>query len=210
VRLTPEQAVSLEFRDPVRRAEYLRMAEGELATEHRRSTRRYVCGGGHNGCAIDPNGQMTICVLSHRDGYDMRNGSFTQGWQTRLHEIRETKNTRETICTTCRITSLCSMCAANGELENGDAEKPVDFLCRVAHLRAFALGLAVPAHGDCACCPGGAEHPSLREAAERFNKDSALLPNVVVPPKSNALLPVLGTSGGCSAGGCSSCGSNFR
>ena len=31
------------------------------------------------------------------------------------------------------------MCPANGELENGDPEAPVDFLCRVAHLRAYAL-----------------------------------------------------------------------
>ena len=210
VRLTPEQAVALEFRDPVRRSEYLRLVEGELATAHRRSTRRYVCGGGHNGCAIDPNGQMTICVLSHRDGYEIRGGSFSEGWEGRLHDIREIKNTHETICTNCRITSLCSMCAANGELENGDAEKPVDFLCQVAHLRAFALGLEVPRHGDCACCAGGTQHASLRAAADRVNNDSAHLPNLLASPKSNALLPVLSTGGGCSAGGCSSCGSHFQ
>ena len=210
VRLTPEQAVALEFRDPVRRAEYLRMVQGELATAHRRSSNRYTCGGGHNGCAIDPKGRMTICVLSHRNGYDLRTGSFTEGWDTRLKDIRETKNTSETICTNCRITSLCSMCAANGELENGDAEKPVNFLCQVAHLRAFALGLEVPEHGDCACCSGGTEHTALKDAAARLNKDSAHLPNVVALPKPDSLLPVLETGGGCSSGGCSSCGGFFR
>lgn len=210
VRLTPEQAVALDFHDPVRRTEYARLAEGELATAHRRSSRRYSCGGGHNGCAVDPTGQMTICVLSHRDGYNLRSGSFTEGWNTRLADIRETKNTRETICTNCRITSLCSMCAANGELESGDAEKPVEFLCQVAHLRAFALGLDVPAHGDCACCAGGSQHARLREAAARLNQDSAPLPNVVVLPKPKSLLPVLNTGGGCSTGGCSSCGGQFR
>ena len=210
VRLTPEQAVGLEFRDPVRRAEYLRMVEGELAAAHRRSSNRYTCGGGHNGCAIDPAGHMTICVLSHRDGYDLRAGSFTDGWDSRLKDIRQTKNTRQTICTNCRITSLCSMCAANGELESGDAEKPVDFLCQVAHLRAFALGLAVPEHGECDCCPGGVRHAGLKEAAARLDKDSADLPKVVALPKPNSLLPVLDTGGGCSAGGCSSCGGSFR
>ena len=210
VRLTPEQAVALEFRDPVRRAEYLRMVEGELATAHRRSSKRYTCGGGHNGCAIDPKGSMTICVLSHREGYQLREGSFTAGWDTRLKDIRESQNTRETICTNCRITSLCSMCAANGELESGDPEKPVDFLCQVAHLRAFALGLAVPEHGNCACCAGGSQHRPLQEAAGRLNKDSAHLPNVAALPKPNSLLPVLDTGGGCTAGGCSSCGGHFR
>jgi len=210
VRLSPEQAVALEFRDPVRRAEYLRMVEGEQATAHRRSSRRYSCGGGHNGCAIDPKGQMTICVLSHRDGYDLRSGSFTEGWDTRLKDIREIKNTRESICSNCRITSLCSMCAANGELESGDAEKPVDFLCQVAHLRAYALGVPVAEHGECACCPGGPQHQSLRQAAERMNQDFAHLPKVMAVPKSNALLPVLDSSGSCSSGGCSSCSGSFR
>jgi hypothetical protein len=44
------------------------------------------------------------------------------------------------------------MCPANGELENNDPEEPVDFFCRVAHLRAHALGLTVPPHGDCEHC----------------------------------------------------------
>jgi len=210
VRLTPEQAVALEFRDPVRRGEYLRLIESELAANLPVSTKRYTCGGGHNGCAIDPNGKMTICVLSHRDGYDMRSGSFQQGWDGRLREIRATKTARQTICTNCRIRTLCSMCAANGELEGGDPEGPVDFLCQIAHLRAFALGIQVPEHADCACCNGGSQNAALRESAERINQDSVPLTNVIPlpPPRANSLLPVLDSRGGCSAGGCSSCGTH--
>lgn len=210
VRLTPEQAVALEFRDPVRRAEYARIAEAELVANLPASTKRYTCGGGHNGCAIDPNGKMTICVLSHRDGYDLRSGSFQQGWEGRLKDIRGTKTTRRTICTNCRIRSLCSMCAANGELEGGDAEKPVDFLCQVAHLRAFALGIQVPEHGGCDCCAGGGQHAALLDSAERINRDSAVPANIIPLPRSNSLLPVLDSPGGCSSGGCSSCGSQLR
>jgi radical SAM protein with 4Fe4S-binding SPASM domain len=210
VRLSPEQAVGLEFRDPVRRDEYLRLSESELAADLPVSTKRYTCGGGHNGCAIDPKGKMTICVLSHRDGYDIRSGSFEQGWDGRLKEIRDTKTTRETICTHCRIRTLCSMCPANGELEGSDAEKPVDFLCQVAHLRAFALGVQVPKHGDCACCASGEHHAALRESAERINKDLVTFPNILVSsyPRSNSLLPVLDSRQGCSTGGCLSCGSH--
>ena len=40
----------------------------------------------------------------------------------------------------CRIRSLCSMCPANGELENGDAESPVDFLCEVCTLARDGIG----------------------------------------------------------------------
>ena len=193
VRLSPEEAVALEFQDAVRRAEYLKIVKLELAKNAPSSTKRYTCGGGHNGCAIDPNGNMTICVLSHREGYNLRSGNFQQGWEGPLKEIRETNVVRKTICTDCRIRTLCSMCAANGELESGDAETPVDFLCQVAHLRAFALGVQVPAHGDCACCEGGTHHTTLRASAERINQDSATLTNILPlpPPHSNSLLPVL-------------------
>jgi radical SAM protein with 4Fe4S-binding SPASM domain len=212
VRLSPEQAVALEFRDPVRRAEYLRLVKSELAADLLISTKRYTCGGGHNGCAIDPKGKMTICVLSHRDGYDLRSGNFQEGWNGRLKEIRDIRVTRESICTNCRISTLCSMCAANGELENGDAESPVDFLCQIAHLRAYALGVSVPEHGDCACCAGGSQQASLRASAERINKDSAALTGVIPLPtsRSSSLPPVLDSRGGCFSGGCSSCGTHLE
>jgi radical SAM protein with 4Fe4S-binding SPASM domain len=208
VRLSPEQAVGLDFRDATRRGEYLRLAESELAANLPVSKNRYTCGGGQNGCAIDPQGKMTICVLSHRSGYDIRSGSFQHGWEGRLKEIRNTKAAEETICTRCRIRSLCSMCPANGELEGGDAEKPVDFLCQVAHLRAFALEIEVPEHGDCGCCAGGKHHAALQEAAERINKDAVTFPRPLAlsPSTSTSLLPVLDSRQGCSSGGCSSCG----
>jgi radical SAM protein with 4Fe4S-binding SPASM domain len=206
VRLSPEQVVALEFRDAVRKAEYVRIAEAELAANVPSSDQKYTCGGGHNGCAIDPTGKMSICVLSHRDGYDLRSGSFQQGWEGRLKDIRESKTSRQTICTNCRITSLCSMCAANGELEGGDAESPVDFLCQVAHLRAYALGMQVPAHGDCGCCSGGHQFTALQESAKRIEQNSPAAANVIPFSGANGQLPVLNTSGGCSSGGCSSCG----
>jgi len=59
------------------------------------------------------------------------------------------------------------MCPANSELECRDAEAPVDFLCEVAHLRAYVLGLDIAPHGDCEYCPGGSEHKKLiRTAAD--------------------------------------------
>jgi len=206
VRLSPEQCVALEFRDARRRAEYARLAESELAAPLFPLTMKYTCGGGESGCAIDPYGGLTICVLSHREGYDLRSGSLRDGWEGRLKEIRYAGNSRETICTNCRIRSLCSMCAANGELEELDAESPVDFLCQVAHLKALSLGLQVPAHGKCDCCEGGRHHARLVESAAHIKKDFAAFPDVIPFPRSSALLPVLDSRSGCSAGGCSSCG----
>jgi radical SAM protein with 4Fe4S-binding SPASM domain len=211
VRLTPEQAVALEFRDPVRMNEYVKLFEHERTLAHiPLAAKRYTCGGGHNGCAIDPNGRMTICVLSHQDGYNLRDGSFLEGWEGTLQNIRAIPATRETICTNCQIRSLCSMCPANGELENGDAEAPVDFLCQVAHLRAFSIGIEVPAHGDCACCAGGEHHAELARSTERLQKNISDYRKLAPPPRPPSLLPVLDSRGGCGSGGCSSCSSQSR
>lgn len=211
VRLTPEQAVAIDFHDPLRVSEYRRLIEDERAKAHiPMPNKRYTCGGGHTGCAIDPKGRMTICVLSHRDGYEIRSGSFTEGWEGRLKEIRAIPVTRRTICTDCQIRSLCSMCPANGELESGDPESPVEFLCQVAHLRAYALGYEVPAHGggECACCHGGEHYESLRQAAVRVEKSSSQ--SQVQPQVPGAILPVLQTGSSCGAGGCSSCSSAWK
>lgn len=99
---------------------------------------------------------------------------------------------------------MCGMCPAMGELENGDAEAPVDFLCRVAHLRAHAFGLPFGRHGECEYCEGGVGHDELMHSVERVK---ALTPGVRLPG-ARRVLPMLQqpASAGCSSGGCQSCG----
>jgi radical SAM protein with 4Fe4S-binding SPASM domain len=212
IRLSPEDVVTLDFQDSKRRQEWLRIASAEASSPRieRAETRRYTCGGGMYGCAIDPVGEMTICVLSHQQGYSLRDGGFLKGWNGRMLEIRDQERQRPSICDRCQIRSLCSMCAANGELENGDPESPVDFLCQVAHLRAYALGITPPEHGDCSCCVGGAHHSDLMQASERIRerKFAPLLePNVAANASANALR-VLQAPAGCQSGGCGSCGTH--
>ena len=76
--------------------------------------------------------------------------------------------TRRTKCVACELRSLCGMCPANGALECGNAEEPVDFLCQVAHLRAYAFGIPISPHGDCEYCPGGAKHHQMMHTVERL------------------------------------------
>jgi hypothetical protein len=97
------------------------------------------------------------------------------------------------------------MCAANGELENGDPESPVDFLCHVAHLRAYALGFDVPEHGDCAYCNGGKSQEELMKSAARIRNQSG---DGSAWVESNATAPfqILQSGDSCGSGGCGSCG----
>jgi radical SAM protein with 4Fe4S-binding SPASM domain len=208
VRVTPQDVVELDFSEPRRKEDYRKLAEEELATAAdsiKAANLRYTCGGGIGGCAVDPYGTMSICVISHQQGYNIREGSFRQGWDGPLQDIRKQPRTRPSICDRCQIQSLCSMCPANGELENGDPESPVEFLCQVAHLRAYALGYSVPEHGPCNCCNGGAHHADLLVAAERI-KNLKSDPNSSEPGRpTSPVLNVLQPASGCHSAACKSC-----
>lgn len=174
VRLTPAEVVELDLSYPERASEWKRFADrfNNADIHPDRANNLYVCGAGNNFFAIDPYGRLSVCVLSSIDSFDLRHGSFKEGWNTYLAVERQKRASRKTKCTNCGLKSMCGMCPANSELECADAEAPVDFLCQVAHLRAYALDLPIAAHGECQYCPGGSRYEEMIETAgglkERF------------------------------------------
>jgi radical SAM protein with 4Fe4S-binding SPASM domain len=173
VRLTPDEVVAFDLLDPRRMTEWQSFCErfnGPVLTGERAHD-LYHCGGGITSFAIDPEGRMSLCVLSRRDTYDLRRGSFREGWEECVRNVRSRKMTRLTKCVACEIKAMCGMCPANAELEAGDAETPVDFLCHVAHFRAHALGIAVPPHGSCEYCEGGERHRDLMTSLARLKAE---------------------------------------
>jgi len=154
VRLSPEEVLELDLKDPKRVEEWGKFCEKFNGPVH--STEEvddlYHCGAGVNSFGIDPYGVMRVCALSCEDGYDLRRGSFQDGWEGFLLNVRKKKISRQTKCIHCEIKAMCGMCPANAQLENRDAEEPVDYLCQVAHLRAKALGIDVKPHGECEYC----------------------------------------------------------
>jgi radical SAM protein with 4Fe4S-binding SPASM domain len=154
MRLMPQEIVDLDLQDPKRVSGWKKLAARTIS--HVRSPEScdqvYYCIGGLSAFAIDPYGKMNVCMLSGIDTYDLRQGSFREGWESSLLEKRHKKITRQTKCLNCTIKVMCGMCPSSGELENRDPEEPVDFLCQVAHLRAKALGIPVKPHGECEYC----------------------------------------------------------
>jgi len=203
VRLSPEEVVALDLHSPKAAQEYRQLAERDLASAPALASLDtvYFCGGGMKTFAVDPYGRMSVCVISQQDTYDLRLGSVREGWEKFLHAVRTRKRTRITKCVECRIQSVCGMCPANGELENGDKESPVSFLCEVAHLRALSLGLEVPAHGPCEFCHGGAEESRVRLAAARIRSAETSVDDWIEP---DSPFPILNQTGPRTA--CSSCG----
>ena len=203
VRLTPEEVVALDRSAPKGMSEYRRLAKHDL--ENPPSLAQidtvYFCGGGMTGFAINAYGEMGICVISQQETFSVREFGLARVWEGSLLQLRSRKRTQMTKCVQCRIQSLCGMCPANGEMENGDRESPVEFLCHVAHLRAAAVGAEIPAHGDCEFCAGGSQHDEMMESARRIANKEIDVESWVGPQE---LLPVLNNSSTVS--GCGSCG----
>ena len=203
VRLAPVEMVELDLEDPARAK-----AWRDLLSAHDHGVpvgpgEVYHCGGGVSAFAIDPEGRMSICVLSQQEMFDLRKGSFQDGWTRFLGEVRAKKVTRLTKCNDCRIRELCSTCAATAELEHGDAEAPIEYFCEVAHLRAQALGHVPGAHGACAFCEGGEQHAKLLADAEAIRSGVRTR-----PPRHRSLSVVSDAArSSCGSGGCGSCGS---
>jgi radical SAM protein with 4Fe4S-binding SPASM domain len=207
VRLAPEEVVALDMSTPKAVSESRKLVQRDLerppALAQNNSV--YFCGGGMNSFAINAYGEMGICVISQQETFSVRGGKVKQVWEASLAELRQRKRTKLTKCLQCQIQSLCAMCPANGEMENGDRESPVSFLCHVAHLRAATLGIEIPAHGECEFCAGGSQHEAVIESARRIIHREVDVESWSGP---RHVFPILNNAESMSAGGCASCGNH--
>ncbi|MCK7514178.1 MAG: radical SAM protein [Desulfobacterales bacterium] len=83
VRLSPKEVVELDLQDPRRMEEWRRFCRmcDSLVDPHRTGDDLYSCGGGIHSFAVDPYGMLRICALSNGNGYDLRCGTFREGWE---------------------------------------------------------------------------------------------------------------------------------
>jgi radical SAM protein with 4Fe4S-binding SPASM domain len=143
LRLLPEEVVSCDQADPTRQYDLRRLLEGfkgQQADDHL----LYTCGAGQNTFHIDPFGRLSACIMSRSQTYDLRQGTFQQGWDQFLASVRQQPTAHINICARCELLPMCGQCPGWACLESGDPEKKVDYLCKVAHLRYITLGLNLP------------------------------------------------------------------
>jgi radical SAM protein with 4Fe4S-binding SPASM domain len=205
VRLSAEECVAMDLADPRRTDEWLLFADEIRRASDAKPMQdtMYQCGGGISSFAIDPYGGLSICVLSEAHKFNIREGGFHEGWQGFLRRERTKRVTRPTKCVACTLKAVCGMCPANGELENGDPEAPVDWLCRTAHLRAMALEIPIAPHGTCEYCEGGVAHAALAESAVRLRTTTAIVRQPTAHTQDGKrFLHVVSTD---AASGCASC-----
>jgi radical SAM protein with 4Fe4S-binding SPASM domain len=156
VRLTPQQVVELDLQDEKRSQEMERAYRQYwgLPTDDR----LYSCGGGKRSFHVDPYGDLCMCLTNHAHTYDLRKGSFEEGWRDFIPAVRSLKAEKTVKCRTCPAMSLCGQCPAWSYLEHGDLETPVEYLCSLGRRRArvFRAGYQREGNGD--------EQPAWQEA----------------------------------------------
>jgi len=138
-RLAPQEAVELDFADRDRwhaLKEFCQRVRGAPAFPER----LYWCGAGSSGFHVDSYGKMSVCISSRVPSYDLRSGSFHRGWYEFIPGLLKQTRSRQTLCQSCGLSGMCDQCPGWAQLEWGDQESRVDFLCQVAHARAKLLG----------------------------------------------------------------------
>lgn len=138
VRLRPEQIVELEKQDPRRVAdlqrEFLRWDPLEPSPE------LFTCGAYRHSFHVDPYGNLFPCMLVRWPAFSLREGPFRQGWYEFFPVMRNRLRTKALPCDTCRFNASCDYCVGWAQIETGDLEGDVPFLCDLTHARSEAFG----------------------------------------------------------------------
>jgi radical SAM protein with 4Fe4S-binding SPASM domain len=134
-RLTPEEIIEMDLADPERRQAW-EDAFNNPRTLPPPDDTIFTCGAGNTRFHIDGFGRLQMCIIAREPSYDLRQGSFREGWRAFLAEIRSRKLSQPSPCRSCQYRDACMVCPGWAQLEYGNPEeRPIEYLCDVARLR---------------------------------------------------------------------------
>ena len=149
VRLSPTEGAEFVARDRERYAGSMRSFSAAFLRPP--GDKLFPCGAGHSAC-VDAYGNVQAClslrapetVVSLRGrgdaaGPDGLRYALTEAFP-RLRELRATDPEYLRRCARCFLKSLCEQCPARSWEEHGTLDRPVEYLCEVAHAQARWLG----------------------------------------------------------------------
>lgn len=141
-RITADEAFWFDVNDEDRRTFWERVAFD--TSEQRVGTRLkdkclYLCHPSQQSFFISAEGILRPCTRQRLYGYDLLRGSFRDGWNHFALEFVNKKASDKFPCLTCSSFRYCEQCTADFELENGDPEVPIAFVCEIAHRRKVLI-----------------------------------------------------------------------
>ncbi|MFA5117366.1 MAG: radical SAM protein [Candidatus Omnitrophota bacterium] len=108
--------------------------------------RLFSCGLGVGSGCVDAYGYFQPClILRHPDTvYDLKKGSLSDALTDFFPKLKKIKAVNPEYlkrCAECFLKGFCEQCPAKSWVEHGTLDKPVEYLCKVAHVQARFLGL---------------------------------------------------------------------
>jgi len=137
LRLSPEEVLDLDLSDEERTREWRLFCEEFIGEQE--GGRLFSCGAGVSTFHIDPYGELAPCEVSRFRTYSLRQGSFREGWREFIPGLLEQRAGKDYPCSGCELLDLCGQCPGMAWLEHREIQTPVEYLCRIAHLRAEAF-----------------------------------------------------------------------
>ncbi|NMW21537.1 MAG: radical SAM protein [Chlorobiaceae bacterium] len=142
LRATPEESVAMLSRTPL----YLKDM-GQFCGKFMGppGERLFNCGAGHGSC-IDAYGNAQLCLpLRNKSTVaDLHEVTLKRALEETFPAMREIRATNPDYlrrCARCFLKGLCEQCPAKSWMEYGTLDRPVEYLCEVAHAQARFLGL---------------------------------------------------------------------
>ncbi len=142
LRFSPEEALALAARrgDAHQRG-VAQFGKGFLGPQ---GERLFACGAGEAGC-VDAYGGYQMCTLLRQPEmvYDLRQGSLGEALEHAFPAWRARRATNPDYlarCARCFLKGLCEQCPGKSWAEHGTLDTPVEYLCRMAHAEARAVG----------------------------------------------------------------------
>jgi radical SAM protein with 4Fe4S-binding SPASM domain len=131
------EAVALEVQDPVLVERSVRYYEQrrDLPSE----PRLFSCMAGVTGFHVDPHGTLLPCQVPSNVSYDLRTGSFLEGWEGEIARFHEQGIAPGYECHECSAREICGLCPAQFALETGSPYRKSDYNCSLGTARLAAL-----------------------------------------------------------------------
>ncbi|HYV18138.1 MAG TPA: radical SAM protein [Verrucomicrobiae bacterium] len=199
-RATPSEIVGLDAADPERRAHWQRFYDQFVRTTPK-TDRLLSCGAGLQSFHVDPRGWLWSCEALPLDGYDLRHGSFLEGWNGIVGKVRERRAAPDNVCVRCELKSLCDRCPATAILETGSPDGWIPHFCELTHRRAALLE-----------SESGDPARAARYLAHADKVASGWTPEGVTLPRASRRTSAPAAAGtACGSGGCATgCGKAAR
>ncbi len=135
-RLSAADCVALEAADLASAHEW---AEAALRETAPRGNDNFRCYAGKAAFAVNPAGDMNVCLVLSRPAAQPLATGFGEAWKQVQHFV-DTAPAPAAQCRACEALAYCARCPAWSVMENGTLTDPVPYLCDIAHARKARYG----------------------------------------------------------------------